>query len=208
MNKITKIEVQKRNKERSNIYIDNEYAFSLSNELVYKEKLKVNDVINIEEINKIAKEDNYLKCKSAAFKIVEKSYKTEKELIEKLNLKGYDDETIDRVMRILKEYNFINDENYAKMYIKDKIKLYGIKKIKYDLIKKGISDIVIDEEIYNVDEEVEEDIAYNLALKKYSVICKREVDKYKASQKLYRFLLAKGYDYNTISSVVDKITKN
>ena len=40
MNIITKIELGKRNKERVNIYIDNEYAFSISAELVYKENLK------------------------------------------------------------------------------------------------------------------------------------------------------------------------
>ena len=52
MNIITKIEAQKRNKDRANIYIDNDYAFSLSNELVYKEGLKVNSKIDIEKINK------------------------------------------------------------------------------------------------------------------------------------------------------------
>ena len=36
MNIITKIEVGKRNKERVNIYIDEEYAFSISAELIYK----------------------------------------------------------------------------------------------------------------------------------------------------------------------------
>ena len=46
MNIITKIELGKRNKERVNIYIDNEYAFSISAELVYKENLKVKDKIN------------------------------------------------------------------------------------------------------------------------------------------------------------------
>ena len=40
MSKITKIEVGKRNKERVNIYIDYEYAFSINMELVYKFGLK------------------------------------------------------------------------------------------------------------------------------------------------------------------------
>ncbi len=40
MNKITNIEVQKRNEERVNIYIDNEFAFACYKELVYKEGLK------------------------------------------------------------------------------------------------------------------------------------------------------------------------
>ena len=96
MNVITKIEVQKRNKDRSNVYIDNDYAFSLSNELVYKEGLKLNEKIDIERINAIAKEDNYIKCKTTALRIVEKSYKSEKELVDKLILKGYDNESINK----------------------------------------------------------------------------------------------------------------
>ena len=207
MNVITKIEVQKRNKDRSNVYIDNDYAFSLSNELVYKEGLKLNEKIDIERINAIAIEDNYIKCKTTALRIVEKSYKSEKELVDKLILKGYDNESINKTMDVLKEYNFINDENYVKMYVKDKLKQVGKKKIKYDLAKKGISDKIIDEEIYNIDSEYEKNTAYNLAIKKYNTIAKREADRFKLSQKLYRFLLSKGYSYDIVSSVVKEITK-
>lgn len=206
MNIITKIEVQKRNKDRSNIYIDDDYAFSLSNELVYKEGLKTNEKINIEEIKAIAKEDNYLKCKNTALRIVEKSYKSEKELKNKLILKGYENEEINKSIDFLKEYNFISDNNYTKMYVKDKSKLQGKKKIKYDLIKKGISENIIEEEISNIDKDEEREVAYKLAEKKYITIAKRENDKFKLSQKLYRYLLSKGYDYDIVSYAVKKVT--
>ncbi|MCR1949623.1 MULTISPECIES: recombination regulator RecX [unclassified Clostridium] len=206
MNIITKIEVQKRNKERVNIYIDNEYSFSLSAELVYKEGLKINEKIDLEKMKSIAKEDNYMKCKNAALRIVEKSYKSEKELKDKLLLKGYDNLTIDKTLSFLKEYNFLSDTNYVKMYVKDRSRLQGKKKIKYDLIKKGINDNLIEREISNIDEEEEKEVAYNMALKKYNVLSKRESDKYKLSQKIYRFLLSKGYDYDTVSYVVKRVT--
>lgn len=206
MNVITKIEVQKRNKERVNIYIDNEYSFSLSAELVYKEGLKTNEKIDLEKIKSIAKEDNYMKCKNTALRIVEKSYKSEKELKNKLLLKGYDNLTIDKTLNFLKEYNFLSDTNYVKMYVKDRSRLQGKKKIKYDLIKKGINDNLIEEEISNIDEDEEREVAYSMALKKYNVLAKRESDKYKLSQKLYRFLLSKGYDYDIVSYVVKRVT--
>ncbi|MDC4241070.1 recombination regulator RecX [Clostridium tertium] len=206
MNIITKIEVQKRNKERVNIYIDNEYSFSLSTELVYKEGLKTNENIDLEKIKSIAKEDDYIKCKNAALKIVEKSYKSEKELKDKLLLKGYDNLTIDKTLNFLKEYNFLSDTNYVKMYVKDKSRLQGKKKIKYDLTKKGINDNLIEEEISNIDEDEEREVAYNMALKKYNVLSKRESDKYKLSQKIYRFLLSKGYDYDIVSYAVKRVT--
>jgi regulatory protein len=206
MNIITKIESQKRNKDRANIYIDNDYAFSLSCELVYKEGLKVNEKVDIEKIKIIAQKDNYLKCKNTALRIVEKAYKSERELKDKLLLKGYDNESIDKSIKFLKEYNFLSDNNYAKMYVKDKSRIQGKKKIKFDLIKKGINDNIIEEEISNIDMEDERTGAYNLAIKKYNTISKREDDKFKLSQKLYRFLLSKGYDYDTVSYVVKKIT--
>ena len=63
MNIITKIEVGKRNKERVNIYIDEEFAFSLSAEIVYKENLAPKQTVDVEKLIKLAKEDEFMKCK-------------------------------------------------------------------------------------------------------------------------------------------------
>ena len=133
MSIITKIELGKKNKERVNIYIDEEYAFSISAELVYKENLKVKDKVDVEKLKKIANEDNYIKCKNSALKIIERTYKTEKELRDKLALKGYEDHIIKRTISFLREYNLLNDITYVKMYVKDKSKNQGKKKIKYIL---------------------------------------------------------------------------
>ncbi|NLL31030.1 MAG: recombination regulator RecX [Clostridiales bacterium] len=207
MNIITKIEEQKRNKDRVNIYIDDEYAFSLSREVLIKEGIKLKEKVDIEKIKKAAKEDNYMKCKSAALRIIERTHKTEKEIRERLLKREYDIETINRTISFLKEYNLLNDENYAKMYIKDKSKSQGKKKIKYDLLRKGLDDNLIEKEIAKIDSDEEEDIAYNLANKKYNILRKRENDNYKLSQKLYRFILSKGYSYDIASKVIKKLLK-
>lgn len=205
MDKITNIEIQKRNKDRVNIYIDEEYSFSMSVESVYKEGLKINQVIDKEKILSIAKDDNYKKCKNSALKILERTYKTEKEIRDKLILKGYDEVSINKSIEFLKEYNFLSDHNFSKMYVKDKVRAYGKNKIKYDLIRKGIDDNLIEEAISNIDYQDEIDVAYNLAIKKYNTLSKREEDKFKLSQKLYRFLLSKGYNYDIVSNVVKRV---
>ena len=207
MNKITNIEEQKRNKERVNIYVDNDYAFSLSKEVLLKEKIKVNDIIDMEKMKKISKEDNFMKCKNSALRIIERTIKTEKEIREKLIAKEYDEESINRSIDFLKEYNFLNDENYARMYVRDKSKGQGKNKIKYSLIRKGLDEEIILEELSKIDEDEEENTAYEMALKKYNIIKKRESDSYKLSQKLYRFLISKGYGYDVASKVIKKITK-
>lgn len=205
---ITKIEAQKRNKERVNIYIDDDYAFSLSAELVYKEGLEAKMEVDSERLSKIATEEGFLKCKESALRTIERTYKTEKEMRDKLILKEFDINLIERTIEFLKEYNLLNDENYVKMYVKDKIKNEGQNKIKYALMKKGIKEELIREEISKFNDDSQKEVAYDLAIKKYNLLSKREEDKYKISQKLYRFLIAKGYDYSVVSEVVKKVVNS
>ena len=208
MNIITKIEVGKRNKERVNIYIDEEYAFSISAELIYKENIKVKDKIDVDSLKKLADEDNYIKCKNTALKTIERTYKSEKELAQKLALKGYDDHIINRTINFMKEYNLLNDNNYATMYVKDKSRNIGKKKIKYTLLQKGIDEEIIESELEKINNDEVKAIVYEMALKKYKVFSKRENDNYKLTQKLYRFLMGKGYDYDLIKDVVKSIVKS
>ena len=56
--------------------------------------------------------------------------------------------------------------------------------------------------------KIEEFLETMKALKKYNVLCKRESDDYKLSQKLFRFLMGKGYDYDLIKDVVKSIVKS
>ena len=208
MNIITKIEVGKRNKERVNIYIDEEYAFSISAELIYKENIKVKDKIDVDSLKKLADEDNYIKCKYTALKTIERTYKSEKELAQKLALKGYDDHIINHTINFMKEYNLLNDNNYATMYVKDKSRNIGKKKIKYSLLQKGIDEEIIESELEKINNDEVKAIVYEMALKKYKVFSKRENDNYKLTQKLYRFLMGKGYDYDLIKDVVKSIVKS
>lgn len=206
MNKITNIEIQKRNEERVNIYIDNEFAFACYKELVYKEGLKKDMEVEIDSLKKIIAEEEFLKCKNSALRIVEKAYKTEKEMVDKLLQKGYEGIIIEKTITFLKEYNFLNDEKYTLMYAKDRSKIQGKNKIKYSLMKKGIDKETIENTLDSIDNNVEEETAYNLAIKKYRILSKKENDKYKLNQKLIRFLLGKGYDYGLIKDVIKRIT--
>ena len=197
MGKITSIEVQKRNVNRVNVYVDEVFTFACDAELIYKQGIQKDSIIDVEAIKEIVKEDEFIKCKNSALRTVEKTYKTEKELRDKLAEKGFEEDTIKRAIEFLKEYNLLNDEKYAEMYIKDRLRSQGRNKIKYALIRKGVSeDILLN------------DTAFKLAEKKYNILKKKESDKYKLSQKLFRFLLSKGYDYECCNSIVRRLTNN
>lgn len=56
-----------------------------------------------------------------------------------------------------------------------------------------------------MDKEDEKTIALNLAKKKIITIRKSESDNFKASGKLYRFLMSKGYSYDVVKDVVKEV---
>lgn len=208
MGSITEISVQKKNKNRCNIYIDNVFAFGVSNELIYKENLKVGMIVDEEKLKKIAYEENLINCKETALKIIERSYKTKKEMIKRLLEKGYALEEVNETLKFLEEYNFINDESYTKAFINDRKKTQGKQKIKYALKNKGVSDEIIKEELSKLDMEKEKENANILALKKYNILIKRESDKYKLKEKIIRFLISRGYNYEVAKDAVNEILKS
>ena len=77
------------------------------------------------------------------------------------------------------------------------------------MINKGINYKIIDEVLSknNLDKLEAEQIK-DLALKKYSLVKKREKDQKKMMQKLISFLISKGYSYELATEAVRQITKS
>lgn len=204
---ITKIEVQKRNKNRVNIYVNEDFLFACSAEIVYNYGLKTGEKIDIDKIKNIIEEDNYIKCKNDALHSIEKSYKTEKQIIEKLLIKGYEKSTIDKAILFLKEYNFLDDNKYIDMYVKEKLNSQGRNKIKYSLLQKGLDESIIKEKLQNIDKEKEEDSLEKLGISKYQQLIKREDDTRKIYKKLGDYLMRRGYPWEDVKSFLNRVLK-
>lgn len=204
-NKVSKIEVQKKNKERVNIYVDDEYFISCHMELVYKEGIKKGESIDKEKLNSIVEEDNFIKAKSRSLRYLGRSYKAEEEVREKLIGEGYDEKIIERTINFLKEYNFIDDNRYVELFIKEKLKKWGENRIKYELLKKGVDDKLIISKMEHIDEEDKENILSEIAIKKYNSLVKSEKDLFKVKKKLNDYLLRRGYNYDEVRAVIINI---
>jgi regulatory protein len=207
-NIITKIEVQKKNKDRVNIFINDEFRLGCSSELIYRHGLEKGKNIDIEYLNSIVLEDEYIRGKNYALKYIERSYKTEKQIYDYLVKKEFKLEVISRIMSFLNEYGFMNDNKYAELYIKERIKKEGRKKIRYSLLKKGISEEIIIEKLNIIDNQVIKEAALKLAEKKYKILVNSETNKAKILNKLNNFLAGKGYEFPVINAVLNEVTKN
>lgn len=207
MSVITKIEVQKKNQERVNIYVDEKFFMAIYKELVFTFNLKKGDNIEEDNLRQILNDEMFLKGKNKALNILSKSSQSEKKIREKL-VEDFEEDVIDRVIEFLKKYNFINDDELASKIVNTNVNLnkYGKNKIKQNLYNKGIEKSAIDEAISNIDQDSEYENALYLAEKRYARV--KNEDPKKAYSKIANHLAYKGFNYDIIKRVLNKVLKS
>ncbi len=184
---------------------DDEY-FDVSESFVNKYDLSKGRQLNRVEYEKILKEMAY----QQALYFIAYQDRTEMEVRRKLVKNNHPAELIDEIIDILTRDNYINDRRYAKLFMEQKIKKQGYKKISYYLKNKGISSALIQEVCQDISEDVdvsEEQFlgAVKLANKKLAELEYSNIDKYKKKQRVYSLLVRKGYHYDVISKVMDEM---
>lgn len=198
---ITTIKKQRHNESRYNIYIDYKFCFSASSEDIIKYSLTEEKEIEEEELGNIIKNCEETNAYNYALNLLNSKDYTSMDIKNKLKLKEYSNQTIDSVLSKLESYGFINDEKYVKKYIDYSlnIKKAGKNKIMYDLKNRGIKSSDI--ESIEVNEEIQYSNAYNLALKKIKSIKNNT----RIEDKVFRYLLSKGYDFDLIKKVLRNV---
>lgn len=201
---ITKIESQKKNNDRVNIYVDGEFFMAVFTELIYTFNLKKGMEIDQNNLTYILKEEMYIKAKNKALNILSKADQSERKIREKLSTE-FEEDTIDIVIEFLLKNKFIDDDLLAQKIVNTNVNLNkcGRNKIKQNLYNKGIAIESINEAISEIDKDVEFENAMYLAKKRYERV--KNEDKRKIYQKISQHLAYKGFDYDIIKRVLNKL---
>lgn len=204
---ITKIESQKKSSERVNIYVDDEFFIAVFTELVYTFNLKKGMTIEEDKFKALLKDEMYLKAKNKALNILSKADQSEKKIKEKLSV-DYEEDTIFKVLDFLRENKFVDDQLLAHKIVNTNVNLNrcGKNRIKQNLYNKGIDKESISEAIEDINDDTEFENAMHLAQKRYSRV--KNEDKRKIYQKLSQHLAYKGFNYDIIKKVLDKLLNN
>lgn len=194
-----------KNKANYDIYIDEEYSFTLTDEGLYRTKLKSGiEFIITEELNDILKEDEAKRCKNRALKIITTSAKSENKIKEKLIKEGYSEYAIQMALEFLGEYKFTNDERLANNIAQKSLRNNNsIRQMKQTLKNKGIKKEDIDKTLEDINEEDEIENAINIANKKYNTI--KNKDRAEILRKIAYTLNYRGFSYRAIDKAIQDI---
>lgn len=199
--KIEKIIKLKNNKYK--IYIDGEILVTyadviLDNDLLYKKN------IDKQVYNKIINDTNYYDIYNKVEKHIIKKRRSEKEILEYLGKFGINNDDKNKIVTKLKHINMINDIEYCRAFINDKVCLSknGINKIKIDLLNQNIPIEVIESELSKIDKELINDRLEKLILKR--IRCNKKYSNYQLKHKLLNEMINLGYSKDKIIEIIDR----
>ena len=220
--KVTLVEYQKTNPDRVNVFIEDEYAFSLAAILTAERRLKAGTYLTKEEVAELQSADLYNKGLAAALQQLAMRPRSEAEIKTYLR-KRYPDstsETIDRVVERLRELNYLNDASFAQFWVENRSAFAprGRNLLKQELMKKRVPRDIIeaviqahleaqqeeaDETGENDGVTVEESQALDMARKKAHSYAAEDWPGF--YRKLGGFLLRRGYDYGITGRVTKQV---
>jgi len=200
---ITKIEVQKKRKDRYNIFIDGVFRFGLDEGVVARLGLYEKKEIDEKEIEQIEREEVVAKAFNAAANFLKTRERSRKEIRDKLKTKEYLENIIEKVLEKLERLDIVNDRRFAEMFVRDRIKLKpkGKKVLQLELSQKGIDRNTIEEvldEMLGGDNELElAKIVLIKAKKKYSGLEEKV-----RRGKIVKYMLGKGFSWEIIEKIM------
>lgn len=200
---ITKIEKQKKNNKRYNLYIAGEFYCGLYDDTILKFGIASGDELSENKLTQIREFDEYIYGKKISFDYLSYRIRTVAEIKKKLKSKDISPVIIDKIIYHLNELGLINDEEFAKQLITEKIKNKpaGKRLLQQKLFEKGISKQVSETAIekYLTDED-EKKMALKIYIKLKPKL--KGLEKQKAKQKIYETLARKGFEYDIINEII------
>lgn len=198
MSTITSIEPQVKDKNRCSIFIDGRFYCGIKLEVAVKYRLKAGMTVDKSFLDNIQLETEKAQAVDKALTHISASPKTRKQIKDFLAKKGYVQAVIDYVLERFDYYGYADDRQYCKMYA-ESVSGKSKKAIEVELLKRGVDRAVIEEELSDLEDDEEEVLSL---LKKY--LRGKELSK----ENIYkgcRYLISKGYDYDTVKSASERI---
>jgi len=147
------------------------------------------------------------KARDYAFLLLKYRPRSELEVRQRLKKKNFDTRITEETISFLKERDFINDDSFARNWIESRIKRpLGIRRLKAELIIKGIDKTIIDNRINEIKENYpEEEIVSRIVRER--LIKSKGSDPQKARKRIYAYLLRRGFSSETVINVISQLNE-
>lgn len=148
---VTKLEVQKRNKKRVSVYVDDEYAFSLS--LDEAARLSKGQVLSDADTAELMNQSAVGLAVDRALRFLTLRPRSVFEVKQNLGRNGVAPPVIEATIERLKHIGYLDDQAFASFWVQDRLRFKPTspRALRYELNQKGVAKAVIDSALAELD---------------------------------------------------------
>lgn len=205
---ITKIERQKKNRTRLSVFIDDRYAFSVSEEVYGRFVLHSGQDLSDEERKAIEDAEASSSVKRTALRYRSFRPRSVHEIETYLHKKGFDVPHIELAMQFLSDQHLLDDAELARMVCRDKLLLkpIGRQTMKQLLMKKGIDRGIVERVLAEqYTEESERALALREGERKFKRVS--ALPAMAQRKRIYEHLLRRGYEHSLALKITTQLVK-
>jgi regulatory protein len=198
--RITALTLQKRNRQRVNIYLDGEFAFGLAG--ILAAWMQVGQTLSDEKIAQLKAEDEREVAYQRAIKFMNYRLRTESEIRQNLRKHAVSENVLNEVIQRLHQAGLLDDRLFADAWVENRIDLLprSRRALAFELKQHGVDQQIIEQSLAQVDDN---QIAYRAAVRQSRKF--KELDWQNFRQKMYGFLARRGFNYETSTPVVKRV---
>lgn len=196
--KITAIKQQEKRKDRYSIFVDDKYAFSLSETGLLEQKLANGqelDKARLKEFKQLSLDD---KVYNNTLRYAAMRLRSEWELKDYLRRKAVEEPVAETILNKLSDIGLMNDEAFARAWVENRrlLKPTSKRRLIQELKQKRVSEDVITS-VLQGDDTSERSVLQELINKK------RKQAKYAQDElKLMQYLARQGFNYDDIKAAL------
>ncbi|MEM7530744.1 MAG: RecX family transcriptional regulator [Chloroflexota bacterium] len=190
--KVTSISVQKRNKDRVNIFLDGDYAFALNITTIEQANLQPGQQLTDDDIHQLQTLDVGERAYERAIRFLSYRPRSQREVEQNLREHDVPPAVIDATIQRLLERRYVDDVAFAQFWIenRERFRPRSARALRYELRQKGIDNDVIEEVLAEIDEELSAWAAIEPKLSNWS-----RYDEETFMKKAMGFLGRRGFGY-------------
>lgn len=194
-------QISEVDKKRMMIHTEEGVTFVLYKGEIRRFDLKEGQELANEVYEEIRTDILIKRARKRAMFLLEKMDRTESQLRNKLRQGFYGEDLIDDAVAYVKKYHYIDDNRYAQTYVRCQKERKSKRQIKMDLMQKGVDREMIEQAIeIEYGAESEQELIMKWVEKRKYKIGNSDV---KEKQKMYQFLMRKGFRSEDILHILE-----
>ncbi|HZG57354.1 RecX family transcriptional regulator [Paenibacillus sp.] len=200
---ITSVELQKKQRHRYNIFVDEQFAFAVHEDILMKHRLFKGQVVSADRLEEVLRDEERQDAYVKTIRWLGARPRTEKEIRQYMGRKAYEPAVVDHCVERLKAERYVDDERFSRALTEERLQRQGKGKqwIRQELLQKGVDKQTVMDAVQSVSPEEEKAAAAALAKKRWRALSSGE-DPQAARRKLYAYLARRGFSASAVREAV------